>query len=76
MRVKSVFRKASDERLIRLFRLMWIRGTVGDGKGYSAMLSFGLSPRLIAFQKGWHEFRVWLLGVRIHYQRSYGGIHA
>lgn len=73
MKFQPVFRK--DGRLIRLFRVMWIRGHVGDGVGYSVKLSIGLYPRLLKFERGWEEWRLWIAGLRIHAQRSYGGIH-
>jgi hypothetical protein len=62
-------------RILRLFRVMWIRGTVGDGHGYSAKLSLALRPALFGFHREWQQFFVTVLGVRVHFQRSYGGIH-
>jgi hypothetical protein len=62
-------------------RWTWKRGVVGDGAGYSVKLSIGVWPVL----GRWSRTRVWgqiteldatILGLRFHYQRSYGGIHA
>ena len=49
MKFKSVLRYDPTLRAIRLGRLMWTRGTVGDGKGYSVKLSeiiYVLDPTL------------------------------
>lgn len=73
MKLKLVFRR--DRWLIRIVRVMWIRGTVGDGLGYSAKLSLGLYPRWFAFVRGSNEWRLYLLGLRLHFERAYGGIH-
>ncbi len=74
MKVKKVLRK--DGRLIRIFRVMWIRGTVGDGKGYSCCFSVGLFPEAFRWEhKSADEWRLWLCGLRLHFQRSFGGRH-
>jgi len=68
-----------DGGLIRLFRVMWIRGTVGDGKGYSCSFSVGLFPKVFRWEHGStvlaDEWRLWFCGLRLHFQRSFGGIH-
>lgn len=74
MRLKLVMRPDPDAGIFRLFRLVWRRGIVGDGVGYSAKLSFALSRRLFGF---WREFGGWcltILGFRVHLARSWGGI--
>ena len=60
---------------ICLFRVFWERGEPGDGFGYSNKLSFGLSPRWFGWvRESWSvDFELYLLGLRIHYARSYGG---
>lgn len=58
---------------VRLGRLVWSRGTVGDGQGYSAMLSLGFVSHLIGWSRTWHAWRLTFCGVTLHYQRSYGG---
>jgi len=75
LRFRRVMTWSADERKVRLFRIVWERGVVGDGRGYSAFLSLGLIPRLAAFQRKptFCELRVTLLGVALHYRRSYGG---
>lgn len=61
--------------MVRLFRLMWTRGTVGDGKGYSCKLSFAVRPTLFRFRREYGGWLLTLLGVRVHYERDYGGTH-
>lgn len=78
-RVKRVLRLDTIQRHFRLFRVMWERGIVGDGKGYSAKLAVGLEARLLRWETSYrvreprHDWCVTLFGVRIHYARSYGG---
>lgn len=72
LRLKRVFRYDGSQKLVRLFRVMWERGTVGDGKGYSAKLAIGLRPSLFHYDDG----RLTIFGLRVHYARSYGGIFA
>lgn len=75
MRFKPVLRFDEIQRHFRLFRLLWERGTVGDGRGYSAKLSVALTPHLWHFSRGvTHNWLVTVLGLRIGYARSYGGI--
>lgn len=74
MRTKIVLRYSPTERTLRLGRLMWERGVVGSGKGYSAKLSLALVPALFRVSQAWDGWDMTLLGVRLHYKRSYGGI--
>lgn len=74
-----------EQRRLCLTRLRWERGTVGDGEGYSVKLSLSLGWK---WQDLWvglfikPEYTGWIaylcllpcLPIRIHYQRSYGGI--
>lgn len=69
LRVKGVFRFDEIQRHLRLFRVMWERGVVGDGHGYSAKLAVGFRPKLFH----WDDGRLTIFGLRIHYCRSYGG---
>lgn len=62
-----------EERVLRLGRLVWDRGRIGDGKGYSAKVSLALAPRLLSWSREYWGLVVTFLGVRLHYQRSYGG---
>lgn len=66
---------ARDGRTLRLFRVLWTQGRVGDGDGYSAKLSVALRPSLFAVRREWQSLCVTLLGVSVHFERSYGGIH-
>lgn len=62
------------QRHLRLVRIIRTRGVVGDGKGYSSKLAFGLWPKLFGYVRDARtDFLVTALGVRIHYSRSYGG---
>lgn len=76
LRVKRVLRVDEIQRHIRLFRVMWERGEPGKpGGGYSAKLSVALTPSLLHW--GCDSKTDWLLtvlGLRLHYCRSYGGI--
>jgi hypothetical protein len=64
-----------------LFRICWETlqpnsgSFVGDGNAYSNKLSVGLSPHWFKWDKvSWsHDFELYVLGLRIHYARSYGG---
>lgn len=75
MTFKRVMRYERRQRKFRLFRLMWVRGTVGMG-GYSAKLAVALWPRLFHFERGWHEWRLTILGISVHMLRSRGGMFA
>jgi hypothetical protein len=74
MRFKWVGRYDPTMRMVRLCRLMWERGRVGDGAGYSAKLSLALRPSLLGFSRARDEWFVTFAGVRVHLQRSFGGI--
>jgi hypothetical protein len=74
-RVKYVGTLSRAERHIRLFRVMWERGRVGDGRGYSVKLAIGLVPRMFTYDRGvLGEVTLSIAGLRVHYRRSYGGI--
>lgn len=76
MRYQSVFTWSASERKIRLFRIIWEhRGSqIGlDPMAYSAMVSFSLVPRIYRNEPVLFGFDVSVLGLRIHYQRNYGG---
>jgi hypothetical protein len=63
-----------DEQLLRLGRLVWSRrGGPGLAGGWSAKLSLGLTPKLVSFNRGWREWFIVLFGIRVHYQRAFGG---
>lgn len=72
--LKWVGRWSPRERMLRLCRLVWRRGEPGrPGGGYSAKLSLAVVPSLFRFTTEFHGWAVTLLGLRVHYQRSYGG---
>jgi len=78
LRFKSVMRFDEIQNHLRLFRLMWERGTPGvPGGGYSAKLAIGLRPRIFHREREYGKaFLFTILGLRVHYSRSYGGIFA
>ncbi len=74
-RFRWINRYDDCQRMQRLARVVWQRGTVGDGAGYSVKLSVGLRPCLWRFQRELCGLVVTVAGVRVHYVRSYGGIN-
>ena len=73
MKLKPIMTWSASDRKLRLLRLIWERGTVGDGKGYSAFFSLALMPRLFLIERTLFKFRVVILGISLHWRRSYGG---
>lgn len=73
MKVQTVFRADPVARLYRIARLIWDCGVVGDGKGYSNKLSVALMPRLFGWKREYGGWIATMLGLRVHYSRSYGG---
>jgi hypothetical protein len=77
MKVKSVFRWSPHERLYRIGRIIWRRGK-GPGHGaprnYDAQLTLALCPTLFRWESRSDCWFLRLLGIRIHYERSYGGV--
>ncbi len=75
MKARLVFRRDGIQGFYRIARMLWTRGTVGDGRGYSAKLSLAVDWRLLDWGRDAStDWRITLLGVRLHYCRSYGGI--
>jgi hypothetical protein len=74
MKFKWVGTWEERTRVLRLFRVTWTRGTVGDGNSYSAKFSVALRPVLFSVRQEWQSVCVTVLGLRVHFQRSYGGI--
>lgn len=72
MKLVRVFRYDRSNRLLRIARLVWDRGEVGRG-GYSNKLSIGMRPCLATIRRECDGWIVTFLGVRLHYQRAYGG---
>jgi len=70
---KRVMRKGSDG-VFRVARIVWQRGTVGDGKGWSGKLSLGFTRKFFIFRKTWARCEICIAGVRIHFLRAWGGI--
>lgn len=74
IRFKPVLRYDPSWPKLRLFRVAWEHGSVGDGNGYSRKISVALRPRLWSYGRGWDSLRVCILGVELHTKRNYGGI--
>lgn len=75
MTIKRVMRYDPTQKKLRLFRLLWRRGTPGlPGGGYSAKLSVSLVPRIFGWAREWHSWRLTLAGVQVHAQKAFGGI--
>lgn len=74
IRAKIVLRKDEIQRHFRLFRIMWETGTVGDGHGYSNMVSIAVQPKLFLWSRCGGTWLIVLCGVRIHRKRSFWGI--
>jgi hypothetical protein len=76
LRFKKIMRYDAQVKIFRAGRIMWERGTVGDGNGYSAKLSLSFTPTVFAWQRecggGWLLI---IAGIRVHYRRAYGGIY-
>lgn len=74
-KVRWINRYDDSARMRRLARAVWQRGTVGDGQGYSVKLTLGLRPALLAWRREYGGWIATVAGLRVHYRRSYGGIH-
>jgi hypothetical protein len=73
LRVKRVMRYDKSQRKLRLFRLLWSRGSVGDGVGYSAKLAVSLVRKWAGWKRDTFGWRLTVLGVQLHHRRAYGG---
>lgn len=73
MKFKKIMTISKRERKVRLFRLIWERGIMGQG-GYSAFLSFGLMPKIWQWNRNSPSEALFVIfGIVFHYRRSYGG---
>lgn len=75
MTMKWVGRYDRDNHVLRLTRWTWTRGEVGNG-GYSAKLTIGLRRTAFMWQREFGGWLLTILGVRLHYCRSFGGLFA
>ncbi len=73
MRIKRVMRYDPTAKLYRVGRVTWERGTVGDGKGYSRKVSLALHRRLFRWEPQHNGGILTVLGVHVHWRKSYGG---
>ena len=75
MKFKKVMRRDNIQGHFRLFRILWSKGVVGDGKGYSAKFSLALTKKFFKYERlSIYDIELTLLGLRFHYKRAYGGI--
>lgn len=63
------------ERIVRLWRLTWWKGTPGYDGGHSTKFTLALSAKPFGFSRGWREWILTVFCLRLHWQRSYGGAH-
>lgn len=73
MKLKPVFRYDPRQHKLRLFRLLWTRGTVGDGRGYSAKLSVSFVAYAFGWTREYFGWRVTVMGLQFHHLRAFGG---
>lgn len=74
MKVERILTYSPEEAKVRVLRVVWTRGKVGDGAGYCSKLTFNIVNRIVGFERGFHSWRFTLCGLQMHYDRSYGGI--
>jgi len=74
MKIKKVMSCDASRLLYRIGRIVWQKGCVGDGKGFSAKISLALTPLFFKKKFSFNERELCIFGVRIHYVKSYGGI--
>lgn len=75
LRARKLMRYDPGSKMLRVGRVVWQRGEVGDGQGYSTKLTLGLRPALFSWRRESRGWKLIVLGVRVHLDRSYGGIH-
>ncbi len=75
LRTCRVLRYDPRNHLLRIGRIMWERGTVGSEGSYSVKLTLGLRPSLLSWRRESTGWLLTVLGLRLHYDRSYGGRH-
>lgn len=63
-----------QDRRVRFGRIVWARRNPQGG--LSAMLSFGMEPKLFSWWSGYKNWSITVLGLRLHYSNSLGGWHA
>lgn len=74
-RARWIGRYDPHGRVLRIARLVWQRGVVGDGDGYSTKLTVALRPSLFSFRGQRDDWCLTLAGLRLHLRRAYGGFH-
>lgn len=72
---KPVFTWSPSEKKIRLFRIMFHNFYLtSDNKSYSWCIKFSLWPKLFHTDCSRYDKSITILGFRLHYKISYGGI--
>lgn len=78
MGFKKVMRWDDGNRIFRIARFTWTKGArqdIGKGEAYSAKLSLGISLKPFECKSCCDGFTICLLGLRVHFQKSFGGIY-
>lgn len=73
LKIKPVLRYDPTQHKLRLFRLLWQRGKVGDGQGYSAKLSVSFVAHAFGWTREYAGWRLTVMGLQLHHLRAYGG---
>lgn len=73
---RMVWRYSRSEKMIRLFRVFRHVGRVGDGVGFSEMVSLAVVPCLLRHEREMRGWCLTILGLRVHYQKDFGGKHS
>ncbi len=69
-----IMRLDKNQKVFRLFRVTWDKGTVGDVKGYSNKISFSLTPKIAVFNKKYNGWELCFLFIRINRLMNWGGL--
>lgn len=73
---KPVFTWSPSECKVRLFRLIWNRRyDVNNPRWIGRTLSLGLQPKLLCAANDCQGWKIWFLGIVIHWSESWGGHH-
>lgn len=73
LRFKKVMRWDGRAKILRLFRVFRNCHEPRNGENYAWKLSLALTPRLFHWYRDSCDLFIILSGIRLHYQRAYGG---
>jgi hypothetical protein len=71
--LKPVMRWDRGAKILRLFRLYSNPAGIMDGSRYAWKATVALTPRLFRVKRELDGLIVVVCGLRLHYQRAYGG---